>query len=203
MLKVWPEKGFEWRRTSFLCFQTYNHFSRFSLHIKKNISISPLMLIMITDFLFLNLLFHAILTSYFSTFTYPLACTGSTISSFLLFIPNKLMKWLISTCTSLAGTTAIHRFMKNIFPSLLCAVALVGCFPRIEWQFGSLQWKTLIKAKKKKTVKTSIDRSLQKNTLSVLSPSLFQSTNKKKFNCRILILVRKKVEKSPIKSIYN
>ena len=43
-------------------------------------------------FLFLNLLFHAILTSYFSTFTYPLACTGSTISSFLLFIPNKLMK---------------------------------------------------------------------------------------------------------------
>lgn len=98
-LKCGLRKALNGDAPHFCVFKHTNLFSRFSLHIKKNISISPLMLITglqqacsTNFFLFFNFLFSALLISYFSTFTYPLACTGSAISSFLLFITNKLMK---------------------------------------------------------------------------------------------------------------
>ena len=49
-------------------------------------------------------LFYAIQLSYSSSFTFAFVRTASTMPSFLLFTPKKLMQWFISTCASLTAT---------------------------------------------------------------------------------------------------
>ena len=98
IVKLWPEKGFEWRQTSFPCFQIQNPFFAiffacqgklldFFFDIEYKIVAS-----MPDNFFFFNFLFYAILILYFSTITYPIACTASSMPSFLLFTPNNLIK---------------------------------------------------------------------------------------------------------------
>ena len=77
-------------------------------------------------------LFYAIQLSYSSSFTFAFVRTASTMPSFLLFTPKKLMQWFISTCASLTATT-----MKNSFLPLQHAAAFV-----FHASTGSLQVKT-------------------------------------------------------------
>ena len=101
------------------------------------------------------LLWHYILcysdVELFYTGTFLYACTASTMPSFLLFTQNKFIQRFISTYTSLRTTRAIHRFMKNSFPSLQHAAALVGCF-LTNWQ-AVYMWKLSRKKKYYSTYK--------------------------------------------------
>ena len=77
-------------------------------------------------------LFYAIQLSYSSSFTFAFVRTASTMPSFLLFTPKKLMQWFISACASLTATT-----VKNSFLPLQHAAAFV-----FHASTGSLQVKT-------------------------------------------------------------
>ena len=97
IVKLWPEKGFEWRQTSFPCFQIQNPFFAIFFACQGKLldfffDIEYKIVASMPDNFFFNFLFYAILISYFSTITYPIACTASSMPSFLLFTPNNLIK---------------------------------------------------------------------------------------------------------------
>ena len=74
------------------------------------------------------------------TFTFPYACTASTMPSFLSFTVQKKINIM-------TATTEIHRSMGNSFPSLQHAAALVGCF--LTHRQAVYKWK-LLRSKKQK-----------------------------------------------------
>ena len=74
------------------------------------------------------------------TFTFPYACTASTMPSFLSLTVQKKINIM-------TATTEIHRSMGNSFPSLQHAAALVGCF--LTHRQAVYKWK-LLRSKKQK-----------------------------------------------------
>ena len=129
--------------------------SRFSSHIRENLSISSFVLTSIQDgrkHVRQICLIYAILMWNSFTFTFPYNCMASTMSSFLLFTPNRLIQWFISNNTSLTTTTKIHRSVKNSFLALQHAVTLAGYF-LTNWQ-AVYKWQLSLKKITLKTVTT-------------------------------------------------
>ena len=82
---------------------------------------------------------------------------ASTIPSFLLFTQNKLIT-----------TTAIHRSMKNNFPALWHAAALLGCF--LTHRHAGYRWELSRRKKKQKNNSNSNNSndSINNSNLSLL-----------------------------------
>ena len=91
------------------------------------------------------------------TYTFLYARMASTIPSFLLFTQNKLIK-----------TTAIHRSMKNSFPPLRHAAALLGCF--LTHRHAGYRWELSRRKKKQKNNSNSNNSndSINNSNLSLL-----------------------------------
>ena len=90
---------------------------------------------------------------YTNTFLY--ARMASTIPSFLLFTQNKLIK-----------TTAIHRSMKNSFPPLRHAAALLGCF--LTHRHAGYRWELSRRKKKQQINNSNSNNSINNSNLSLL-----------------------------------
>ena len=75
------------------------------------------------------------------TFTFPYACTASTMPSFLSFTVQK------KKINIMTAKTETHRSMGNSFSSLQHAAALVGCF--LTHRQAVYKWK-LLRSKKQK-----------------------------------------------------
>ena len=99
IVKLWPEWGFEWRQTSFPCFQMQNPFFAIFFACQGKLldfffDAEYKIVVSMPDSFFKIVLFYAILILYFSTITYPITWPGLYNAFFSAFYSKQLNKMI-------------------------------------------------------------------------------------------------------------